>query len=67
MKLVCIYQVILPYRVGVYERLGNSSKFDFELLYGKSCVGTKKVNYSGPLNFKHSRIKCFYIPFKTKK
>ena len=65
MKLVCIYQVILPYRVGVYERLGNSSKFDFELLYGKSCVGTKKVNYSGPLNFKHSRIKCFYIPFKT--
>ena len=28
MKLVCIYQVILPYRVGVYERLGNSSKFD---------------------------------------
>ena len=64
-KIIGIYQVMLPYRVGTYERISRLSGYEFELLHGKTSQGTKKKNYEGTVSFNHSVIWCFYIPFKT--
>ena len=64
-KLVVIYQVIFPYRVGVYERLASHHGIEFELLYGKSDQGSKKVNYQGKKLFKSTELTSFYVSYRT--
>lgn len=55
----------MPYRIGVYERLGNNEFYEFELLHGKSEANSKKRNYEGEISFKASKLKSFYLPVKT--
>lgn len=55
----------MPYRVGIYERLGNDPRYDFELLHGKSEKNSKKQNYSGRLSFKATQLASAYIGVKT--
>ena len=64
-KIICVYQVIMPYRVGVFERLSKLGDYDFELLYGKSDKRSKKKNYVGVVDFKARQQCSFYLPIKT--
>lgn len=43
-KIICLYQVIMHYRIPFYERLSNDNDFNFKLLYGRGKNGTKLVN-----------------------
>lgn len=43
-KIVCLYQVIMHYRIPFYEKLSLDEEFDFKLIYGKGKPGTKLKN-----------------------
>jgi len=43
-KIICLYQVIMHYRIPFYERLSNDNDFTFKLLYGRGKRGSKLVN-----------------------
>jgi glycosyltransferase involved in cell wall biosynthesis len=43
-KIVCLYQVVMHYRLPFYERISLDKDFEFSLLYGKGKKGTKLVN-----------------------
>jgi glycosyltransferase involved in cell wall biosynthesis len=65
-KLIIIYQVIMHYRLPLYERLEEDSCFDSQVFYGKGEKGTKLTNAnSRESKFKCSQQKTLRIPFKT--
>ena len=64
-KLICIYQVMMPYRVGVFERLAKMEGIDFELLFGESDKHSKKKNYEGPVTFSANKQWSFYLQMKN--
>lgn len=43
-KIICLYQVVMHYRIPFYERLSSDEGFDFKLIYGKGKIGSKLVN-----------------------
>lgn len=43
-KIVCLYQVIMHYRLPFYERLCGNNDFDFLLLYGRGKKDSKLNN-----------------------
>lgn len=44
MKIICLYQVVMHYRVAFYERLSNDDDFEFKLLFGRGKKSTKLIN-----------------------
>jgi len=46
-KLVLLYQVVMHYRLSLYERIANDTDFDFILLHGRGLKNTKLVNIKG--------------------
>lgn len=55
----------MPYRVGIFERLGKNENFDFELLHGKSEKNSKKKNFQGVVSFKSKQLLSTYIGVHT--
>lgn len=43
-KVICLYQVIMHYRIPFYQRLANDKDFDFKLIYGENKKGSKFKN-----------------------
>lgn len=43
-KIICLYQVVMHYRIPFYERLSSDNQIDFKLLYGKGKQGSKLIN-----------------------
>lgn len=44
LKIICLYQVVMHYRVPFYERLSADDSFSFKLFYGQGEKGPKLTN-----------------------
>lgn len=65
-KLVVIYQVIMHYRLPLYERLASDPAYDFTLLYGDGQEGSKLYNADiTKTHIKAVKMHTIRIPFKT--
>ncbi len=65
MKLLCLYQVMFPYRVGTYEAISKLNNVDFELWHGTDAPNSKLKNYTGRVGFSHKQILTFRVKGKT--
>ena len=56
-KILCLYQVVMHYRIPFYQSLSSDSEYDFTLVYGKGKKNTKLVN----ANFDKNKINAEYL------
>lgn len=54
-KVICLYQVVMHYRVPFYQRLTDDEDFDFLLVYGNHKDGSKFKNTNFDTNKIHSK------------
>lgn len=63
MKVVCLYQVVMHYRLPFYNRISRDKDIDFTLIYGNGKKGTKLVNTNTQnITFKHKELNDYRIP-----
>ncbi|WP_419870099.1 glycosyltransferase family 4 protein [Chryseobacterium sp. CT-SW4] len=63
MKIVCLYQVIMHYRLPFYTKMSEDSELEFTLVYGHGKKGTKLVNTNTEyVKFNHIKLKDYRIP-----
>ena len=57
-KVVCLYQVIMHYRLSFYQKISEDPDIDFTIIYGRGKKNTKLINTTTEnINFKHRNIK----------
>lgn len=65
-KLIVLYQVIMHYRLPLYERLEEDPEVCTKILYGKDQKGSKLVSVNlNHSSIKHERLGTLRIPFRT--
>lgn len=63
MKVVCLYQVVMHYRLPFYNRISTDKDIDFTLIYGNGKKGTKLINTNmDSITFNHTKLNDYRIP-----
>ena len=64
-KVLVLYQVVMHYRLPLYEHIANDDDYQFCLFYGRGKKGSKLINSTQNFNFRNKKLFDFRIPFRS--
>jgi glycosyltransferase involved in cell wall biosynthesis len=60
-KVLFVQRFMLHYRIDLLERINQKQNIDLTLIHGRGIKNSKFVNYEGPVNFKHIKLRTIQI------
>lgn len=62
-KVICLYQVVMHYRLPFYERINKDNEIDFTLIHGRGKKGSKLINTNlDKTDFRRINLRDYRIP-----